>query len=74
LLSKQRNRHLQSTLIETAKLAPMVNEKLREAHTKAKEKVGHANRATLAVARKLVTFLLAADRAFLASQPETTPA
>lgn len=69
-LSKQRNRHLQSALIEAAKIAPMMNEKLRETHRKAKEKGGHANRATLAVARKLAAFLLAADRAFLASQTE----
>jgi transposase len=69
-LSKQRNRHLQSVLIEAAKIAPMLNEKLKEAHRKAKEKGGHSNRATLAVARKLVAYLLAADRAFLAqNQP-----
>jgi len=67
-LSKQRNRHLQSALIEAAKIAPMVNETLREVHRKAKDKGGHANRATLAVARKLVAYLLAADRAFLACQ------
>ena len=73
-LSKQRNRHLQSTLIETAKIAPMLNEKLRAVHNKAKEKGGHANRATLAVARKLVAFLLAADRAFWARQQKNTQA
>ena len=67
-LSKQRNRHLQSALIEAAKLAPMVNEKLRQVQQKAMEKGGHRNRATLAVARKLVAYLLAADRAWLASQ------
>jgi transposase len=71
-LSKQRNRHLQSTLIEAAKIGPMVNAKLRQVHHKAKEKGGHANRATLAVARKLVAYLLAADRAFLASQESVT--
>jgi transposase len=67
-LSKQRNAHLQSALIETAKLAPMYNEKLKEVHRKAIEKGGHRNRATLAVARKLVAYLMAADRAFFASQ------
>ena len=36
---------------------------------KASEKKVHQNRATLAVARKLVAYLLAADRAFFASQP-----
>jgi transposase len=69
-LSKQRNPHLQSALIETAKLAPMNNEKLKEVHRKAIEKGGHRNRATLAVARKLVAYLMAADRAFFASQRE----
>ena len=68
-LSKQRNRHLQSALIEAAKLAPQFNEKLKEVHRKASEKKVHQNRATLAVARKLVAYLLAADRAFFASQP-----
>src|SRR5437868_13701188 len=69
-LSKQRNAHLQSALIETAKLAPMYNEKLKEVHRKAIEKGGHRNRATLAVARKLVAYLMAADRAFFASRRE----
>ena len=66
-LSKQRNPHLQSVLIEAAKIAPMFNEKLKQVQAKAKEKGGHANRATVAVARKLVTYLLSADRAFLAA-------
>ena len=69
-LSKQRNRHLQSVLIETAKLAPMYNEKLRAVHQKAIDGGAHGNRATLAVARKLVAYLLAADRAFRARSPE----
>ena len=63
-ISKQRNRHLQCLLIEAAKIAPLYNEKLRETHRKATEKGVHKNRATLAVARKLVAYLLAADRAF----------
>ena len=73
-LSKQRNRHLQSVLIEAAKIAPMLNEKLKEVHRKAKEKGGHNNRATLEVARKLVAYLLAADRAFLANQAKDVSA
>jgi transposase len=60
-ISKQRNPHLQKVLIEAAKLAPLHNEKLKEIQTKVRSK-GHANRATLAVARKLVAYLLAADR------------
>jgi transposase len=66
-LSKQRNRHLQSVLIEAAKLAPMYNQKLRAVHQKAIEGGAHGNRATLAVARKLVAYLLAADRVFFAA-------
>jgi transposase len=73
-LSKQRNRQLQSVLIEAAKMGPLVNEKLKQVYQKATEKGGHRNRATLAVARKLVAYLLAADRAFLASQGETVAA
>lgn len=73
-LSKQRNRHLQSVLIEAAKMGPLVNPQLREVHRKAKEKGGHRNRATLAVARKLVAYLLAVDRAFLARQSDAVPA
>src|ERR1700689_3182105 len=69
-LSKQRNAHLQSALIETAKLAPMYNEKLKEVHRKAIEKGGHRNPATLAVARKPVAYPMAADRAFFASRRE----
>ena len=52
----------------------MLNEKLKEVYTKAKEKGGHRNRATLAVARKLVAYLLAADRAFLAKEGERVAA
>jgi transposase len=65
-ISKQRNAHLQSVLIETAKLAPMHNEKLKEIYRKETEKGADRNQATLEVARKLVTYLLAADRAFFA--------
>lgn len=62
-LSKHRNQHLQSALIEAAKIAPIWNPTLRAVHEKAKQK-GNANEATIAVARKLVAYLLAADRAF----------
>jgi transposase len=65
-LSKQRNRHLQTVLIEASKIAVMYHCRLREIHDQARRK-GHANRATLAVARKLVAYLLAADRAFFAA-------
>ena len=65
-LSKQRNRHLQTVLIEASKIGVMYHPKLREVHDQAAHK-GHPNRATLAVARKLVAYLLAADRAFFAA-------
>ena len=61
-MSKQRNSHLQTTLIETAKLAPRYNPQLAEVYQKEREKGTTANRATLAVARKLVSYLFAVDR------------
>jgi transposase len=60
-LSKQRNKHLQTTLIEAAKMAPRNSPELAMVYDKEKQK-GNANRATLAVARKLVAYLMAVDR------------
>jgi transposase len=60
-LSKQRNKHLQTTLIEAAKMAPRNSSALALLYDKEKQK-GNANRATLAVARKLVAYLMAVDR------------
>jgi transposase len=60
-LSKQRNKHLQTTLIEAAKVAPRYSPNLAMLYDREKQK-GNANRATLAVARKLVTYLMAVDR------------
>jgi transposase len=60
-LSKQRNKHLQTTLIEAAKMAPRYSPELAMLYDKEKQK-GYANRATLAVARKLVAYLMAVDR------------
>ena len=60
-LSKQRNKHLQSTLIEAAKMAPRYSSDLAMLYDREKQK-GNANRATLAVARKLVAYLVAVDR------------
>jgi transposase len=60
-LSKQRNKHLQTTLIEAAKMAPRNSPELAMLYDKEKRK-GNANRATLAVARKLVAYLMAVDR------------
>jgi transposase len=60
-LSKQRNKHIQHVLVEAAKLAPRLNHELALIHEREKQK-GNANRATLAVARKMVAYLLAVDR------------
>jgi transposase len=60
-ISKQRNKHLQTVLIEAAKLAPRWNADLALVHEKEVQR-GNRNRATLAVARKLVAYLLAVDR------------
>ena len=60
-LSKQRNKHLQTTLIEAAKMAPRYSLALAPLYDTEKRK-GNANRATLVVARKLVAYLMAVDR------------
>jgi len=60
-ISKQRNKHLQTVLIEAAKLAPRWNQQLAEVHEREITK-GNRNRATLAVARKLVAYLMAVDK------------
>jgi transposase len=60
-ISKQRNAHLQTVLIEAAKLAPRWNPQLAELHQRELQR-GNRNRATLAVARKLVAYLLAVDK------------
>ena len=59
-LSK-RNKHLQTTLIAAAKMAPRNSPALAMLYDQEKQK-GNANRATLAVARKLVAYLMAVDR------------
>lgn len=64
-LSKQRNALLQSTLIEAAHLALQHNQKLRATY-EAECQRGAQNRAVLAVARRLVRWLLAADRQYFA--------
>ena len=65
-LSKQRNKHLQTTLIEAAKMAPRYSPTLAQLYDRERQK-GNANRATLAVARKLVAYLMAVDREFSTS-------
>jgi hypothetical protein len=58
---QQRNAHLQTVLIEAAKLAPQLNRQLAAVHDR-ELKQGHRNRATLEVARKLVAYLLPVDK------------
>lgn len=60
-ISKKRNNHLQCILVEAAKIAPLWNEQLAEIHKNMLAKA-HRNTATLAVARKLVAYLLAVDK------------
>src|SRR6516162_41932 len=75
-ISKQRNKHLQSVLVEAAKMAPRFSPELALIYDREKQK-GNANRATLAVARKLVAYLVAIDRGqthFLILDQETRTA
>jgi hypothetical protein len=72
-ISKQRNGHLQTVLIEAAKLAPRWNPQLAAIHARELQ-LGHRNRATLAVARKLVAYLLAVDKSGKAFQVATRTA
>ena len=60
-LSRQRNKYLQSMLIEAAKMAPRYSPPLAQVYQKEKEK-SNSNQATLNVARKLVAYLMAVDR------------
>lgn len=72
-ISKQRNKYIQTILIEAAKVAPRWNPSLAAVHARERER-GDANRATLSVARKLVAYLLAVDRSgqpFVAESPAT---
>ena len=61
-LSKERNPHLQTVLIEAAKLAPRWNPQLAKVHADALERGYNRNRATLAVARKMAAYLLSVDK------------
>lgn len=61
-LSKQRNKHLQKVLIEAAKLAPRWNPQLAAVYYRERDRGANANRATLAVARKLVAYMLSVDK------------
>jgi transposase len=56
LISKKRNKYLQTMLIEAAHLAPYWNQQLAMLYEKELTR-GNRNRATLAVARKLVIYM-----------------
>jgi transposase len=60
-ISKQRNRHLQSVLLEAAHLAPRLNPELAVIYEREAAQ-SNRNQAALAVARKLAAYLLAIDR------------
>jgi len=60
-ISKKMNKHLQTKLIEAAKLAPHWNEQLALLYVKELAR-GNKNHAILVIARKLVEYLLAVDR------------
>ena len=55
-ISKKRNKHLQTVLIEAAKIAPLWNPQLAEVHEKELKK-GNRNRATLAVSSMTWTWI-----------------
>lgn len=61
-ISKKRNKHLQTMLIEAAKIAPHWNPQLAAIHEQELKK-GNRNRATLAVARKMVAYMMAVEKA-----------
>lgn len=60
-ISKQRSKHLQTTLIEVAKVAPRWRAEFALVHEAEKQEVNR-NRATLSIARKLVGYLISIDR------------
>ncbi len=60
-ISKQRNKHIQRVLIEAAKLAVRECHELAVIRARELER-GNPNRATLAVARKMVSYMLAVER------------
>jgi len=60
-ISKQRNKHIQQVLVEAARLAPRYSEELALLYERERQR-GNSNRATLAVARKMVAFMLAVER------------
>ena len=60
-ISKQRNKHIQQVLVEAARLAPRYSDELALLYERERQR-GNGNRATLAVARKMVALMLAVER------------
>jgi len=60
-ISKQRNKHIQRILVEAARLAPRYSDELALLYERERQR-GNSNRATLAVARKMVAHMLAVER------------
>jgi transposase len=60
-ISKQRNKHIQQVLVEAARLAPRYSDELALLYERERQR-GNTNRATLAVARKMVAHMLAVER------------
>jgi len=69
-LSKQRNKHLQRVLVEAAKLAPRWNPQLAVVYARERERGANHNRASLAVARKLVAYLMYVDKTNREFEPQ----
>ena len=61
MASPKTAQQIQTTLIEAAKMAPRYSPDLAMVYDREKQR-GNANRATLAVARKLLAYLMAVDR------------
>ena len=61
-LSKQRNKHLQTVLVEAAKFAKLWNPQLAEVYEKTLSRRSNRNEATIEVARRLVRYLLYVDK------------
>jgi len=60
-ISKKRNKHLQTIFVEAAKIVPIWNPQLAAVREKELKK-GNKNRATLAVARKMIAYMMAVDK------------
>jgi transposase len=73
-ISKQRNAHLQTVLVEASKLAPRWNPQLAAVYEREIAHGGNRNQATLAVARKLVAYLLAVDKSGQRFEVRAVPA